>query len=101
MSLSSESASSKPVARKGPGAGKPCKHCGTPSPEGSEFCCAGCAYVFRIIHDEGLDDYYKIKDEVTVPADAALGQSRDMGWLTSLQAEAEVTATEAGRTPRL
>ena len=78
-----------------------CKHCGTPSPAGSEFCCSGCAYVFRIIHDEGLDDYYKIKDEVTVPADAVLGQSRDMGWLTGLQVEAEAAALAAGRTPRL
>ncbi len=78
-----------------------CRHCGSPSPAGSEFCCAGCAYVYRMIHDEGLDAYYTIKDTVTVPADAALGQSRDYGWLTTLQREAEAAVVETGRLPRL
>ena len=81
--------------------GKPiCLHCGAPSPAG-EFCCAGCAYVYRLIHAEGLSAYYKIKDEVTTPADAALGQARDFGWLAQLQTDAEQTAKAGGKTPRL
>ncbi len=99
MSLSG--GSSGRVARKVERGEAPCKHCGTPSPAGSEFCCAGCAYVYRMIHEQGLDAYYHIKDEVTVPADAALGQARDYGWLSSLQAEAEAQVTEGGRMPRL
>lgn len=70
-----------------------CKHCGAPSPQG-EFCCAGCAYVFRLVHEEGLDAYYKIKDEVTAPADPSLLQPRDYAWLTEALREAEASAVE-------
>lgn len=77
-----------------------CRHCGAPVPTG-DFCCAGCAYVYRLIHDEGLDAYYKIKDGVTTPADAALAQARDYGWLTRLQAQTEAAAAPDDRTPRM
>ncbi len=82
-------------------AARSCRHCGAPSP-GGEFCCAGCAYVHRLIHQEGLGAFYKIKDDVTVPAEAVLGPARDFGWLDELQREAEATAiAEGGKTPRL
>ena len=61
-----------------------CRHCGAPSPQG-EFCCAGCAYVYRLVHEAGLDAYYKIKDEVTTPADTSLLQPRDYAWLAEGQ----------------
>ncbi|MEZ0215711.1 MAG: heavy metal translocating P-type ATPase metal-binding domain-containing protein [Rariglobus sp.] len=76
-----------------------CKHCGAPSPQG-EFCCAGCAYVFRLVHEEGLDAYYKIKDDVTVPADPSLLQPRDYAWLAEAMREAEAVAKD-GRTVSL
>ncbi len=76
-----------------------CKHCGAPSPQG-EFCCAGCAYVYRLVHDEGLDAYYRIKDDVTSPADSTLLQPRDYTWLVDAQREAEEVATN-GRAPSL
>jgi Cu2+-exporting ATPase len=80
--------------------GKPtCRHCGAPSPQG-EFCCAGCAYVYRLVHEAGLDAYYKIKDEVTTPADTSLLQPRDYAWLAEAQQEADDNATN-GRTPSL
>lgn len=87
---------------RGRESGKPtCKHCGAPSPAG-EFCCAGCAYVFRLVHEEGLDAYYRIKDEVTTPADPSLLQPRDYGWLADelKDAEAEVAA-QKGRAAHL
>lgn len=77
-----------------------CKHCGTAAPDG-EFCCAGCAYVYQLIQQEGLDDYYQIKDDVTVPADAALEQPQDYGWLSRCQAETESKARSTHATPRL
>ena len=76
-----------------------CRHCGAPSPKG-DFCCAGCAYVHRLVHEEGFDAYYRIKDEVTAPADPALLQPRDYAWLAEAQREAEAAATN-GRTPHL
>jgi Cu2+-exporting ATPase len=77
-----------------------CRHCGSPS-SGEEFCCPGCAYVHRLIHREGLESFYDIKDQTTAPADAALSVERDTSWLERLQAESETTARETGGTPRL
>jgi Cu2+-exporting ATPase len=82
-----------------PAARPTCRHCGSVNPPASEFCCAGCAYVFRLVHEHGLDAYYKIKDTVTTPADPAVFQARDYAWLGELQVQAEAKAGEA--TPQL
>lgn len=70
-----------------------CKHCGAPIADHQRaepgFCCSGCAYVFRLVHEHGLDAYYRIKDPVTVPADATVFQPRDYSWLRAAQKEAE------------
>lgn len=59
--------------------------------EETGFCCAGCAYVFRLVHEHGLAGYYRLKDDVTAPADAAIFQPRDYAWLETAQREAEGT----------
>ena len=73
-----------------------CRHCGTPLREGAQtesgFCCAGCAYVYRLVHEQGLAGYYEIKDEITAPADAAVFQPRDLAWLETAQAQADAAA---------
>jgi Cu2+-exporting ATPase len=78
-----------------------CRHCGAPlldaRMQASGFCCAGCAYVFRLVHEHGLAGYYRLKDDVTAPADAAVFQARDYGWLEAAQREAE---GGAGAEPR-
>src|SRR4051812_18013121 len=70
-----------------------CRHCGAPLIDErmreSGFCCSGCSYVFRLVHKHGLAGYYRIKDEVTAPADAAVFQPRDYGWLDAAQLTAE------------
>jgi Cu2+-exporting ATPase len=71
-----------------------CRHCGSPSFE-REFCCSGCAFVHRLIHDEGLDAYYDLRDKVTNPAEFAVTAPRDHGWLASLQRDAELAAGES------
>ncbi len=71
-----------------------CRHCGAPllgeAAQAAGFCCAGCGYVFRLVHEHGLDGYYKIRDAVTAPAGEAVFQPRDYAWLARLQAEAEL-----------
>jgi Cu2+-exporting ATPase len=73
-----------------------CRHCGSALPDdrsrASGFCCAGCSYVHRLVHEHGLAGYYRIKDEITTPADSAVFQARDYGWLESAQAQAEAAA---------
>jgi Cu2+-exporting ATPase len=79
-----------------------CRHCGAPLLDArmreSGFCCAGCSYVFRLVHEHGLDGYYRIKDDVTAPADPTVFQPRDYGWLEAAQREAETGA--AAPSPR-
>jgi len=71
-----------------------CRHCGLPSPVGAEFCCSGCAFVFRLIHEEGLEQYYHLKDHITAPAEAALKSGADYGWLREAQTHAETLSAE-------
>ena len=83
-----------PAGRSG---GKPlCRHCGAALIDArmreTGFCCSGCAYVYRLVHEHGLGGYYDLKDTVTAPADAAVFQLRDYGWLESAQREAEAAA---------
>ena len=80
-----------------------CRHCGAALTAGREpvpgFCCAGCAYVFRLVQEHGLAGYYHLKDEVTAPADAAVFQPRDFAWLETGQQRAEAAA--GNRPPEL
>ena len=85
-------------------AAKPvCRHCGAPlidaRMEQTGFCCAGCAYVYRLVHEHGLESYYRLKDAVTVPADPAVFEPRDYAWLSSAQPAAEQVAGD--RAPEL
>jgi Cu2+-exporting ATPase len=69
----------------------------------SGFCCSGCAYVYRLVHEHGLAGYYDLKDAITVPADAAVFHARDYGWLEAAQREADAAAAGPGpsRSPEL
>jgi len=48
-----------------------CEHCGLPVPAGlveagasAQFCCSGCRTVFEIIHAQGFEAYYRMRDEL-------------------------------------
>lgn len=70
-----------------------CRHCGAALIDdrmrASGFCCAGCSYVYRLVHEHGLAGYYRIKDDITAPADAVVFQPRDYAWLETAQHVAE------------
>ncbi len=45
-----------------------CKHCGLPlnnvrQVQDSQFCCNGCATVYRILHEQGLQKFYDLKQQ--------------------------------------
>ncbi len=73
-----------------------CRHCGAAlideSMRKTGFCCSGCAYVYRIVHEHGLDGYYRIKDAITPPVDSVVFHTRDFTWLNEVQQKAEVDA---------
>lgn len=58
-----------------------CAHCGLPVPcvdsdAEQQFCCAGCASVFRILKACSLDDYYRYRDYSGAEARAARTSGR-------------------------
>ena len=90
---------SGPVAAARAGRKPVCRHCGAGLIDArmreTGFCCSGCSYVFRLVHEHGLAGYYELKDSITVPADAAVFQSRDYGWLEAAQHDADAAAAAA------
>jgi Cu2+-exporting ATPase len=62
-----------------------CAHCGLdagPDPRvvaGKTFCCAGCAAVYSILHDEGLDRFYDAGGVGSLSARAARDAEPDRG----------------------
>lgn len=68
-----------------------CRHCGTEIPANSAaeegFCCHGCSYVYHLIHDEGFDRYYELRDSAISPVRPGAMDRRDYRWL-----EKEVSA---------
>jgi Cu2+-exporting ATPase len=72
---------------------KTCTHCGTPfsvaGRRDSEFCCNGCEYVANLIHKEGLDHYYDLRDRRITPVASAALHPRDYSWLETSAAQCE------------
>ena len=76
----------------------PCKHCGTsfkPSPKQHDFCCSGCQFVYALIHEQGLDTFYKIKDATVAPVSPHVFQASNSTWLEALIQEAEQKKPDA------
>lgn len=91
-----------PTEVRGPRVGRTspvhsCRHCGVPlktdAAREAGFCCSGCTYVHRLVHEQGLEGYYKIRDSVIAPVDQTVFQPRDFTWLAELQRNAEQAAT--------
>jgi Cu2+-exporting ATPase len=63
-------------------AGVDCSHCGLPvAPDlvqadaSEQFCCGGCRAVYRLLHEEGLEDYYRLQDDSTPQPARVSGRS--------------------------
>lgn len=69
-----------------------CIHCGTPfrsSVRTGQFCCSGCEFVYRLIHDQELDRYYDLRGTTTAPVNGLVFQKRDYSWLETLVVAAD------------
>lgn len=69
-----------------------CKHCGTPVPvqRSDGFCCAGCAFVFDMLHSEGMEHFYDLRaDQPLAPVAAQALRELDWSWLQPLVERAE------------
>lgn len=68
-----------------------CLHCRTafePTAHRSDFCCAGCQFIHRLLHERGLEEFYHYGDTIT-PAHPDVFKDEDFSWLRELQAGAE------------
>ncbi|MEW6743716.1 MAG: heavy metal translocating P-type ATPase metal-binding domain-containing protein [Planctomycetota bacterium] len=68
----------------------PCRHCGLPlgrfwKPEYGPFCCNGCKAVCELIHSEGLDTFYKLRQGPLTPPPRLRPDT--FAWLDRLLAE--------------
>lgn len=64
-----------------------CEHCGTrfsPVKAAERFCCSGCEYVYRIIHDESLERFYDLRGNVSRPVGSSVFENTDYPWLAAL-----------------
>lgn len=70
-------------------------HCGVefvPSREDEQFCCAGCGHVYQLLHQQGLQRFYELREGALPPVQSAALQPRDYGWLVALGKVAEAAA---------
>ncbi len=69
-----------------------CRHCGTPVPAARSdgFCCAGCAYVFELLHEQGFAHFYDLKASQNLsPVNPQALREQDYAWLEALVAAQE------------
>lgn len=76
-----------------------CKHCGSPVPANRDdgFCCAGCVYVFDLLHQQGLDHFYDLKGGLSLPPVSPQSlRERDYEWLAELAKNEGAPVTTGG-----
>lgn len=75
-----------------------CRHCNTafsPRKAEEEFCCHGCEYVYQLINDSGLDQFYHLKQGLaTTPVKSRPFEEHDFSWLPGLVQAAEKECRE-------
>lgn len=75
-----------------------CAHCGTPfTPKQADerFCCQGCHYVSQVLHDDGLERFYELKgDKSLPPVGSKVFQDAHTAWLETVQETAENSGHE-------
>lgn len=70
MSAESTAAAPAPATEPAQGPSDTCHHCQQAVPaklRDSGFCCAGCQYVYGLIHDEDLDRFYALASNRDLP----------------------------------
>ncbi|MEM9553601.1 MAG: heavy metal translocating P-type ATPase metal-binding domain-containing protein [Acidobacteriota bacterium] len=102
----------RPVANATPDAGarersarpRTCAHCGLAlgrhwREQDGPFCCSGCRTVYALIHEQGFERYYDLRQRPTAPPAELRADS--LAWLDSVLAEAPVLPGSTVRRLRL
>lgn len=78
---------------------RPCEHCGTPflpRNPGDRFCCNGCAYVYRMLREEGFSQFYDFKAGVIQPVGSRAFSEPDWSRIEPAVERAEAAAEASG-----
>lgn len=78
----------------------PCAHCGSAtalesleSANGLHFCCNGCRFVYQMILERGLDQFYSLREGTQPPVPTAVFERRNFDWLDVLCRESKGSLT--------
>ncbi len=78
-----------------------CIHCGTTFTStnlNESFCCKGCEFVHELIHEEGLDRYYTLREGISIkPVRSVPFETHDFTWLEEFVHEAQVKSPAVKR----
>ncbi len=69
-----------------------CLHCGAEvrkHDRSNLFCCAGCEYVYQLIHENQLDQFYDFQDGKLQPAPSTVFQNREYQWIKEVVSQEE------------
>ena len=80
----------------------PCKHCCSPVPANrdDDFCCAGCVYVYDLLHQQGLNHFYDLKGGLSLPPVSPQSlRERDYDWLKRAEAVESTERTTENKQP--
>lgn len=86
--------------------GEQCFHCGNPCATGRveahnrSFCCAGCATVFEILSENGLDEYYKLDPQAGIRAPAQIAEGK-FGFLDEPAVRQRIVRFSNAKTTRI
>jgi Cu2+-exporting ATPase len=82
-----------PVAEQ---AAHACVHCGSAttleslvSVDGLYFCCNGCRFVYQLIVERGLDQFYSLREGTQPPVPTTVFERRNFDWLEVLCRETQ------------
>lgn len=82
-----------------------CDHCGTEFAEKSaddRFCCHGCQYVAELISEHGFEQFYTLKQGLTVaPVRSRPFEEHDFSWLPAKVNDAEQRASQHDNEARM
>lgn len=73
-----------------------CRHCRTPfepTTAQAEFCCAGCQFIHRLLHERGFEEFYRFGDTIA-PGHPDVFKDGDFAWLRAWQETAEADGGE-------
>jgi len=63
--------------------------------DGEDFCCSGCAAVYELLREEGLDRYYSLRGSHGIPVADGGSRRRDAKWMEGIESGVRASPGQA------